>query len=67
MKIAFLLLALGYVAFVWTAVKVARARATAAALARAAQLEHDAIQAKYFCRMTPAEAAELHASRWQGD
>ena len=49
-------------------IKIALARHAAEARLRAAQHEHEALQAKYFTPpMTAAEIKEMHASRWLGD
>ena len=68
MKIGLALFAIGYAALVWSVIKIAMARHAAEARLRAAQHEHEALQAKYFTPpMTAAEIKEMHASRWLGD
>ena len=68
MKIALISLAIGYAAFVWSVIHIAIKRHAFELDRQHRAREHAAIEAKYLTpRMTDAEVAEMHASRWMGD
>jgi heme/copper-type cytochrome/quinol oxidase subunit 2 len=65
---AIALLLVVYAALAWSVWKVRKANAKAQAAELQREQEHAALEARYMSpRMSEAQIAELHASRWQGD
>ena len=65
---AIALLLVVYAALGWSVWKVRKANARAQTARLQSEQEHAALEAKYMSpRMSEAQIAELHASRWQGD
>jgi len=68
MKIALISLVIGYAAFVWFVIHIGIKKHAFELERQRRAREHAAIEEKYMTpRMTDAEIAEMHASRWMGD